>query len=251
MDARVGRHLFSHCLQDYLKNKTRILVTHQLHYLRQVDYILYMEDGQIADRGTFAELMARESAFARMMDEHGDGSGDDANHHGSDAPSIIAPVDKRDGPSGGADARPTHALMTKEERVVGAVQRSTIKAYVDASGGWLVVVVLAVLEVLWQCTRVAADLWLSYWTSRTFHQSQAWYMGIYGLLGASCLVVALITRIAFPVAVLRATQRLFSAALHRVVRAPISFFDTTPLGRITNRYSHHAPPTELLSFLVA
>jgi hypothetical protein len=93
------------------------------------------------------------------------GGGEDGqdNAHGSissssSAPSTIAPVkvEKRDQSS--ADGRPTHALMTKEERVVGVIQQSVLWAFVNASGGWLVVLLLAVLVVPWQCTRIAADL---------------------------------------------------------------------------------------------
>lgn len=43
VDARVGRHLFKNCILDYLHDKTRILVTHQLQFLKQADTIVMME----------------------------------------------------------------------------------------------------------------------------------------------------------------------------------------------------------------
>lgn len=44
VDAHVGRHLFDECVVHYLRKKTRILVTHQLHYLKDADYIILLKD---------------------------------------------------------------------------------------------------------------------------------------------------------------------------------------------------------------
>jgi len=44
VDTHVGRHLFDKCINDYLKNKTRILVTHQLQYLKQCNYVIILNN---------------------------------------------------------------------------------------------------------------------------------------------------------------------------------------------------------------
>ncbi|XP_024943405.1 probable multidrug resistance-associated protein lethal(2)03659 isoform X1 [Cephus cinctus] len=43
VDARVGQHLFNECIINYLKGKTRILVTHQLQYLKQADTVIVLD----------------------------------------------------------------------------------------------------------------------------------------------------------------------------------------------------------------
>ena len=53
------------------QDKTRILVTHALHFLPQVDYIYTMIDGRIGEHGTYADLMAAEGDFARFVNEFG------------------------------------------------------------------------------------------------------------------------------------------------------------------------------------
>lgn len=51
VDAHVGKHMFEECIDNYLRGKTRILVTHQLQYLRNVDRIFVMKDGAIQAEG--------------------------------------------------------------------------------------------------------------------------------------------------------------------------------------------------------
>ena len=51
VDAHVGKHMFDECIARYLKNRTRILVTHQLQYLSTVDRIILMKDGIINAQG--------------------------------------------------------------------------------------------------------------------------------------------------------------------------------------------------------
>ena len=43
VDSRVSRQLFKKCILDYLKGKTRILVTHQLQFLKEVDTIVMLD----------------------------------------------------------------------------------------------------------------------------------------------------------------------------------------------------------------
>uniref|UniRef100_A0A8C8HLH4 Multidrug resistance-associated protein 4 n=1 Tax=Oncorhynchus tshawytscha TaxID=74940 RepID=A0A8C8HLH4_ONCTS len=44
VDAEVGRHLFEQCICGILKNKPRILVTHQLQYLQAANQILVLKE---------------------------------------------------------------------------------------------------------------------------------------------------------------------------------------------------------------
>ncbi|CAG8778327.1 23794_t:CDS:10, partial [Gigaspora margarita] len=71
VDAHVGRYLFTNCIKGALVKKTRLLVTHHLHYLPQVDYIICMEDGEIAEQGTYEELMKNRKNFSKLIAEYG------------------------------------------------------------------------------------------------------------------------------------------------------------------------------------
>lgn len=43
VDARVAKHLFHKCIEKYLDGKTRILVTHQLQFVKQADIIVVLD----------------------------------------------------------------------------------------------------------------------------------------------------------------------------------------------------------------
>ena len=66
LDAHVGRNIMNNCICDYLKDKTRILVTHAIQYCNRADRIVYMKDGRIHWEGVFNELV-KQDFYKKMM----------------------------------------------------------------------------------------------------------------------------------------------------------------------------------------
>ncbi|XP_027741237.1 multidrug resistance-associated protein 1 isoform X5 [Empidonax traillii] len=69
VDAHVGKHIFEKVIgpKGILKNKTRVLVTHAINYLPQMDTILVMTDGEISEMGSYQELLEQDGAFAEFL----------------------------------------------------------------------------------------------------------------------------------------------------------------------------------------
>ena len=67
VDTKVGRNLFKNCILDYLSGRIRLLVTHQLQYLKDLDHIVVMKKGTIAHQGEYTEL-ADQGVFSGMLD---------------------------------------------------------------------------------------------------------------------------------------------------------------------------------------
>ncbi|XP_012944861.1 canalicular multispecific organic anion transporter 2, partial [Aplysia californica] len=72
VDSHVGKHIFKHVIghSGLLKGKTRILVTHGLHLLPRVDYIVVMHEGRVSEAGSYEELLSHNGAFSRFLVQH-------------------------------------------------------------------------------------------------------------------------------------------------------------------------------------
>ena len=53
VDANVRLHLFNNCINGLLKDKSRVLVTHQLHIIDSADYVMCIDKGLVVCEGTF------------------------------------------------------------------------------------------------------------------------------------------------------------------------------------------------------
>ncbi|KAJ3278722.1 Multidrug resistance-associated protein 1, partial [Blyttiomyces sp. JEL0837] len=105
-------------------------------------------------------------------------------------------------------------------------------------GGAVFVSLLLFCLVLTQATRVATDLWLVYWTSSSIAGLSSFqYLWAYFGLGLSQTATLMVFSALVAVGGTKAAKNLHQQALNRVVNTPTSFFDTTPLGRILNRFS--------------
>lgn len=235
VDAHVGRHIMDNAICGLLKNKCRILATHQLHVLSRCDRIILMDDGRIVAVDTFDNLMRDNQVFQRLMSttsqEKGEGEKEDS--------------EKEDGIDEGQAGKPSKksktanpaALMQQEERAVDSVGWDVWKAYISASGSFLNLFIVMGAIILTNGANIVTSLWLSYWTSNKFPLSEGQYIGIYAGLGASQAVFMYLFSTVLSTAGTNASRTMLQRAMTRVLRAPMSFFDTTPLGRITNRFS--------------
>ncbi|XP_050979758.1 ATP-binding cassette sub-family C member 3 isoform X1 [Labeo rohita] len=69
VDAHVAKHIFDNVIgpEGVLKGKTRILVTHGISFLPQVDNILVMVDGRVSEMGSYQDLLKQNGAFAEFL----------------------------------------------------------------------------------------------------------------------------------------------------------------------------------------
>ena len=88
------------------------------------------------------------------------------------------------------------------------------------------------------CT-VGTGIWLAYWSSAnvTTDEQRNLYLGIYGGLGLGQGFFTFLVSVFFTIGAMRASRRLHRSLLINIMHSPMSFFDTTPLGRIVNRFS--------------
>ncbi|KAI4106587.1 MAG: hypothetical protein L6R37_002088 [Teloschistes peruensis] len=231
VDAHVGRHIFDNAICGLLKDKCRVLATHQLHVLSRCDRIIWMQEGRIETIDTFNNLMQYNEDFQKMMASTAQEEKQDDEVSEDEQEEEKKDAKKRKVSKRGA------ALMQQEERAVRSVSWNVYDAYIRASGSIFNAPFVIFLLILSQGANIATSLWLSYWTSDKFGYSSGTYIGTYAALGVAQALLMFSFSVALSVLGTTSSKVMLQNAMTRVLRAPMGFFDTTPLGRITNRFS--------------
>ncbi|KAG0196953.1 hypothetical protein BGX28_009529, partial [Mortierella sp. GBA30] len=253
VDAHVGKRLWEDCVLNELKGRTRIIATHQLHVLPDVDYIICMKNGIITEEGTYQDLMAMEGEFSFLMSKHGgadsgteeagatrvsgdqssstdqrqDSSTKDHNQNGDLDDLETQGAD----PQTAAQSKGASKLMAEEEREQGAVSFKVYGSYFStvSAGLWALVVFCYVTQ---QVCGVMMNYWLSLWSDKALDLSMAACIGVYVSFAVAQFIVGVTASYSLSRTVVRTTREMHSQAFDKVIHAPLSFFDTTPMGRI-------------------
>ena len=83
VDAKVGKHLFDRCIKEILDKRIRILVTHQLQFLKQTDYVIKLENGLIVYKGAYDGL-ERQKQVRGTENQVNEKGQDQVQHRGED-----------------------------------------------------------------------------------------------------------------------------------------------------------------------
>ncbi|PIA44409.1 hypothetical protein AQUCO_01700182v1 [Aquilegia coerulea] len=252
VDAHTGSELFKDCVRGALKNKTILLVTHQVDFLHNADLILVMRDGMIVQSGKYDDLLNSGLDFGALVAAH-ETSMDlvDMNNNEvqnspkspvSDLPSSPHLQVSHSGHKSFTQSeseKGTSKLIEEEERETGHVTFEVYKSYFTLAYGWCGVVLAILLSVLWQLSSLAGDYWLTYETGaeRASSFDSSVFIRVYAILAVASMVLALIRSMFVAHIGLKTAQSLFNQILRSISHAPMSFFDTTPSGRILSRAS--------------
>lgn len=228
VDAHVGRHIMDNAILGLLKDKCRILATHQLWVLNRCDRIIWMDGGKIQAIDTFDNLMANHAGFRQLMET--------TAQETKEEESVAVEEKTADGEKKKKKKR-GKGLMQAEERAVASVPWSVYTNYIRASGSIFTGPLTIIVLLLSQGANIMTSLWLSYWTTDRFGLTTGVYIGVYAGLGTLQALLMFLFSILLTVFGTNASKFLLKQAVRRTLRAPMSFFDTTPLGRITNRFS--------------
>ncbi|KAJ2656945.1 hypothetical protein IWW48_004768 [Coemansia sp. RSA 1200] len=270
VDAHVGKHLYSHVIgpNGLLKSRARILVTNAVQYLNTANSIYMLENGRIVDFGTIAEVIERKSKmfglFAQILDGHNCPPIDRCSTSSDQDPEpvysktaadkmghISTKVASADSDSAAATATTATAfnsnlpfkIVKDEEKILGSIGWDTIRFYIGACGrksiGFLLVAISLSLTL-----NAATGVWIAHWADSNDmsksdkHGGSTRHLLVYGMLGlASSVVVAagfVILRVKCTIV---ASTVIHKQILRSIVESPMSFFDSTPLGRILGLFS--------------
>uniref|UniRef100_A0A8C4NTG3 Multidrug resistance-associated protein 4 n=1 Tax=Dicentrarchus labrax TaxID=13489 RepID=A0A8C4NTG3_DICLA len=256
VDAEVGKHLFEQCICGLLKNKCRILVTHQQQHLKAADQIVVIKEGHITAQGTASELQRSGLNIVSLLrsDEEQDRWSQSADpdklslhsqrnnlsHSSHCSYSSLLPPE-----SDCTDQLPVETVrtMAEETRVEGNVSGQIYLKYFTAGCNLLVLLVIVLLSVtaevkFFNNTATAVSTKHEINTTPSDQEFKlTFYLSIYSGLTAAAVVFGYARSLVIFHGLVRSAQTLHNSMFSAVIRTPVHFFDVNPIGRILNRFS--------------
>ncbi|XP_029521276.2 ATP-binding cassette sub-family C member 4-like isoform X1 [Oncorhynchus nerka] len=263
VDAEVGRHLFEQCICGILKNKARILVTHQLQYLQAANQILVLKEGHVVARGTYSELQHSGVDFTSLLKRDEEEEPQTNNNHSvvkhafsqnsiSSWNSVVSHTSSMHSVKDGAEQLPT---VAEERRSEGNIGASLYFKYLNAGASILVMLGTVLLSLIAEVAYVLQDWWLAYWAGEqeklningtvivqnglniTQELDLCFYVGIYAGLTLASVIFGFARSLLMFNVLVKAAQSLHNRMFNSILRTPVRFFDVNPIGRILNRFS--------------
>ncbi|KAJ2209219.1 hypothetical protein IW139_000004 [Coemansia sp. RSA 353] len=204
-------------------------------------------DGEKQSALTFASLAARtEISELPDMEATSSGSSQKSTNRMSDL--NVADDKELSTNTVPIESSNTHArkLMSQEERETGQISWSIYRTYIQAGGGNIVLAGILLCLVISQGCRVGSDFWMRLWIHHRRDSSETkLFVGLYALLGGLQFLWFGLFSALLVLSVYKSSKKLHAQAFERVLRSPMSFFDTTPLGRILNRFTRDIDSLDL------
>ena len=160
-----------------------------------------------------------------------------------------------------AEMKSKGRLVQQEEKSVNSVDSKIYKTFIAAGMGkrWgLGLCVFALVCAVTTFFALFSSVWLSFWTEDKFSRKREFYMGFYALWNVLFFIFLLIEIITISTTAIVAAQNLHTRAVHNILHAPMAYMDTTPLGRILNRFTkdidildNQLPYVSVLMFYIA
>ena len=259
VDMKVGREIFDNCVRGFLGDKIVVLVTHQIQYVRQADWIVVMREGSVCCQGCYEDVLKDEFCQEFLCDLEKIAEREVSKIQHCNLNETLSTSNTGDETE--EQNEPLSKFLTQEDY---RPYSSSIKTYVNyfLTGGLFATCVMLLLTIL-----SYSSLFLSYWWMQSMSTCPSlfpsnnstnnnftfenmtmfcpWYMSVDNpaSLGLIFFFVSFgsITNVLlgflFYYTLIQASRRLHNRMLHRVMYCPMYFFDTNPSGRILNRFS--------------
>ena len=239
VDVDTEKVLCDRLLFTEWSDRILVTVTHRLDQLKRFTKILHLEKGQVVGYGSYDELIATNRQFEYFV-----------KYYSNEEKSLKSKAEAQAQLPTTSEVR----ITEDEERETGAVKTDIYLDYIKSLGGesaasqtpqgrrrmWMWVGLLFFGALMVSLTPLLQKLWLSDGAAATDTYSKEQllhYVLVYGALGVLSLLVHLANDFLWLERGLLAGQRMHDAMLRAVLKSKIRFFDSTPVGRILQRFS--------------
>ncbi|KAK9181912.1 hypothetical protein WN944_025053 [Citrus x changshan-huyou] len=238
VDAHTASSLFNDYVMEALSGKVVLLVTHQVDFLPAFDSVLLMSDGEILRAAPYHQLLASSKEFQELVNAHKETAGSErlaevtpSQKSGMPAKEIKkGPVEKQFEVSKGDQ------LIKQEERETGDVGFKPYIQYLNQNKGFLFFSIASLSHLTFVIGQILQNSWLAANVENP-NVSTLRLIVVYLLIGFVSTLILMSRSLSSVVLGIRSSKSLFSQLLNSLFRAPMSFYDSTPLGRILSRVS--------------
>ncbi|CAN6289820.1 unnamed protein product [Urochloa humidicola] len=256
VDAHTGSHLFKECLLGDLASKTVLYITHQIEFLPSADLILVMKDGRIAQAGKYNDILGSGEEFMELLAAHKDAlttlDAIDAMNGGNVSSSCsgtarlklsrsLSSSERKDKANEDEGNAQSGQLVQEEEREKGRVGFWVYWNYLTVAYRGALVPFVLLAQILFQVLQIASNYWMA-WAAPVSKDakppvSMSTLLYVYVSLALGSSLCILLRSLFLATAAYKTATLLFNKMHMSIFRAPMSFFDSTPSGRILNRAS--------------
>ena len=264
VDSHVGKSLFDDVIgpSGLLKNKTRIFVTNSLSFLSQVDRVVMMENGKIVEIGSYEELLSNAKQFSKFIRHYLETKKVNDNKTIEENDKETTEKSKLTTKSVQLKSKLSNEkIIVKEKIETEKVKATVFKAYFKASGykSSIFSIFLMGLTILVQ---ISSNVWLSYWSDdmnknnnnntnnnnstiiNTEDETKYQKLSIFTSLSVLSLIIQTSAQLFFLIFILNGAKYLHNKMLQSILKSTMEFFESTPSGRIINRFSKDIDATE-------
>ncbi|CAO3624021.1 unnamed protein product [Cunninghamella echinulata] len=293
VDAYTAKHLYENCLTGKLmKGRTRILVTHHVQMcIQKCSFIVHLNNGQVTLSGAPCELH-QSNTFSNLVKK--EFTIENKNNINTADEDNLKEQYYFNAKKTSNDNSTSRMLIENEFREQGHIKRQLYRHYLLLAGGSFFWILTFSLLIGTKGLDLLSTWWLKEWSTiygmeyntpsinntsianntnlvnnETFivdpsvennesfiSEQLKYYLGIYTIINLLCVITSSGQYLIIYIGGLRASKKLFADLLDRILHAPFRFFDTTPIGRILNRFSgdfdvvDYNVPTNSMAFLI-
>jgi ABC-type multidrug transport system fused ATPase/permease subunit len=247
LDAYVGKKVMDKVFKEKLAGKTRIMVTHYLHLLEEVDKVILIDKGEIKAFGTFEEV--RETPYFKdfasstgkknieeVEEKEEEGMEEKQEEELSKVEEQEETVNEKvENENDKAVDKKNAGKLTEEEKRDTGMAGLSYYVYYARSAGCMLSICCCLFYAFSIVFTMGCDWWVGQWAEDAYKLDRDTYVLVYFFLAIVLASLLIFRAYTLSYVAKLASMNIFSSILWNILRRPMSYFDTTPSGIIINR----------------